>query len=694
MEQFVKETNQPLFDRLMSIYESKDNIPYASKRGNFLYNFWRDEKNVRGVWRRVSVDGYKEDAPEWETLIDLDQLCKEENKSWVWRGTQVADLGGGRESERVIVKLSLGGTDAVEVREFDMRRRRFVRPEEGGFFVGSGKTYLSHVDEDTLLIGTQVGERSVTRSGYPAQIRRWRRGERLEEARVVFEVEDSSVSASSYVTRHGERRLEWRVCQKSFFSSVRYVRRMRGDSKEGGKGEEEEEEGWTMLEVPETASVSCIGSFLLVLVKDDWEVGRYKFKQGSLVAVQLESFLQEPQRSEFTLLFEPSDTTFLQGWCKTKGFLVLTLLDQVKSSLRIWKMQEQDGWVCELHQSSPDISTINVMAVEGEDEDQVWLTRSSYIEPTSLSLLHVNDLLSSKTSFFDEAFVVKRLPHMFQHRDMKVTQHFATSKDGTRVPFFLIARDLPASSSSSSSSSSSPPPPRPTILYGYGGFQVSMLPNYQADVGAAWLEQGGAYVVANIRGGGEFGPAWHRAAMREKRQRAYEDFFAVAEELVAMNVTRPELLACKGGSNGGLLVGNALTQRPDLFGAVICSVPLLDLRRYHKLLAGASWMDEYGDPDGEDWKYLKDISPYHQVSSSARYPPALFTTSTRDDRVHPGHARRMVANLLSAGHSRVHYYENIEGGHGGAADSRQRAFLNLLAYQFLYKTFEMPNTQE
>eukprot|EP00960_Hanusia_phi_P001246 34538-Hanusia_phi.AAC.3 len=353
---FIKESSQPLFERLMSIYESKDNIPYATRRGDFLYNFWRDETHVRGVWRRTSLEEYRKSNPEWEILVDVDQLCKEENKSWVWRGTQVPDLGGGRESERVIVKLSLGGTDAVQVREFDLRRRRFVPQEEGGFFVESGKTSLSHVDEDTLLVGTQVGERSLTKSGYPAQIRRWRRGGRLEEAKVEFEVPEDAVSASSYVTRHGERRLEWRVNQKSFYSSVRYVRKtkdLKGEGQQQGmeqqgmeqqgmeqEGMEQEGQDWSLLPVPETASVSCMGEYLLVLVKEDWEVGGRSFKQGTLVAARLTELLHDIGACNFTVLFEPSDKIFLQSWCKTKNFLVLTLLDEVKGSLRIWRMRE------------------------------------------------------------------------------------------------------------------------------------------------------------------------------------------------------------------------------------------------------------------------------------------------------------------------------------------------------------------
>ncbi|WP_236551349.1 prolyl oligopeptidase family serine peptidase [Billgrantia tianxiuensis] len=312
----------------------------------------------------------------------------------------------------------------------------------------------------------------------------------------------------------------------------------------------------------------------------------------------------------------------------------------------------------------PTLGSVSVSAVDDEESDEVFVIVSDYLTPTTLLHGRVGEALET----------LKQAPALFDAEGLEVTQHFATSRDGTPIPYFQVAeRDLEPSGD------------HPTLLYGYGGFEVPLLPGYSPGVGRAWLSQGGVYVVANIRGGGEYGPRWHQAALREKRHKAFEDFAAVAEHLIERGVTSPQRLGIQGGSNGGLLVGNMLTRYPQLLGAVVCQVPLLDMRRYHLLLAGASWMAEYGDPESDDWSFLSDFSPYHNLDPEAQYPPILLMTSTRDDRVHPGHARKMMARMVEQGH-RALYYENVEGGHGGAADNRQRAHMQALAFTFLSQT--------
>ena len=369
-------------------------------------------------------------------------------------------------------------------------------------------------------------------------------------------------------------------------------------------------------------------------------------------------------KREFEVLFEPTERSTLSDFTPTLNHVILNVLDNVRN--RLYVLTRVDGkWQREPLPGMPEFGTVSVDAVDDEENDDYFLTITDYVTPTSLLLGTVGKGAPEK---------LKQLPAFFEAEGLVVTQHEATSKDGTRIPYFQVSRkDLVLDGSN------------PTLLYGYGGFEVSMVPGYSASVGSAWLEKGGVYVVANLRGGGEFGPKWHQAALKANRNKAYEDFAAVARDLIARKVTSPRHLGVQGGSNGGLLIGNMLVQYPELFGAVVSQVPLLDMRRYHQLLAGASWMGEYGDPDvPAEWAFIQTFSPYHLAKADADYPPVLFTTSTRDDRVHPGHARKMIALLLEQGHD-VLYYENIEGGHGGAANNKQQAYMSALAYTFLWQ---------
>jgi prolyl oligopeptidase len=371
-------------------------------------------------------------------------------------------------------------------------------------------------------------------------------------------------------------------------------------------------------------------------------------------------------KSEFTELFKPSARTSLSAVTTTRNYVILTVLDNVAS--RLYSLVRKNGQWQNKQLPTPRFGVVSVAAVDNTKSDDYFMTRSDLTAPSSLYL---------RSAQRDGEELLKQLPEFYRARGLVITQHEATSKDGTRVPYFQVAaKALKANERN------------PTLLYGYGGFQLSSLPSYNPAAGLGWLEQGGVYVIANIRGGGEFGPQWHQAALKANRQRAYDDFIAVAEDLEARKITSAPHLGIMGGSNGGLLVGVMLTQRPELFGAVVCQVPLLDMRRYNKLLAGASWMAEYGDPDQPaEWEFIRKYSPYQNVSKDKKYPPVLFTTSTRDDRVHPGHARKMVARMKEQGHN-VLLYENVEGGHGGAANNKQQAYMNALAYTFLWQQLQ------
>ncbi|MEX1039853.1 MAG: prolyl oligopeptidase family serine peptidase [Pirellulaceae bacterium] len=629
--------------RLLEILDSDERIPFVVKRGEYYYNFWRDAKHPRGLWRRTTLDEYRKDKPNWDVIIDVDALGEKEGENWVWHGVSMLRP----DYRHAIVSLSRGGADADVKREFDVEKREFV---EGGFELPEAKSRVSWRDKDTLIVGTNFGEGSLTESGYPRIVKVWKRGTPLEEAETIFEGEPTDVSITGLrdSTPGYEREFVSRAI--TFWTSKLYW------LKDGELIE---------IEKPDDASVNVHRDQIFIELRSSWEVNGKTYESGTLLAGNFEDFIAG--KRDFTVLFEPTDRKSLAGYSPTKNHLILNELDNVRN--KVYQLTPtDDGWKRELLPGVPEFGTISASAVDDEESDDFFLTVTDYLTPTTLSMGTIGE---------DKITELKQLPSYFDAEGLEVTQHEATSKDGTKIPYFQIARkDAPKDGSN------------PTILYGYGGFEIPLVPQYQATTGAAWLEKGGVYVVANIRGGGEFGPRWHQAALKEKRHKAYEDFIAVGEDLVKRKVTSPEHLAVMGGSNGGLLVGNMLVLRPDLFGAIVCQVPLLDMQRYHMLLAGASWVGEYGNPaDPEQWEFIKTFSPYHLVKKDVEYPRTLFTTSTRDDRVHPGHARKMVARMKEMGHD-VLYYENIEGGHSGAADNKQRAFMTALTYAFLWN--ELP----
>jgi prolyl oligopeptidase len=629
----------PIRSRLLAILDSKERIPYVTKHGPYYYNFWRDQKNVRGVWRRTTLEEYKKPEPAWELVLDLDQLASAEKENWVWKGYDILYPTYGR----CLIFLSRGGGDATVVREFDLPTKAFVKD---GFTLPEAKSQVAWRNRDEIYVGTDFGPGSLTDSGYPRIVKEWKRKAPLAEAKVIFEGKKEDMSVSAGVVHDHGRTYEFISRAATFFTSEEYLRQ--GDQ-------------WTRINKPDDASVSTFEDQLLLRLRSDWKVNGSTYPAGSLLAADFKQHLQGERH--FETLFSPTARKSLAGTSATKNYLVINELDNVKN--RLYALQHKNGQWTRTALDTPVFGSVGLAGIDADESDDYFMTVTDFLTPSSL-------YLGSMSRAGREQ--LKSLPAFFKAAGLGITQHEAISKDGTKVPYFQVSRTNLVLNGTN-----------PTLLYGYGGFEISMLPAYSAGVGSAWLERGGVYVLANIRGGGEFGPTWHEAARKQNRQRAYDDFIAVAEDLAARKVTSAKHLGIQGGSNGGLLMGVMLTERPNLFKAVVCQVPLLDMRRFNKLLAGASWMDEYGNPDKpEEWSYISKYSPYQNVRPSTKYPRVLFTTSTRDDRVHPGHARKMVARMKEQGHD-VLYYENIEGGHGGAANNKQAAYMSALAYTFLLK---------
>ena len=630
--------------RLLEVLDSDAKIPFVSKIGDRYYNFWKDRDHPRGVWRRTTLAEYRKDGPAWETVLDLDALGKAEGKSWVWHGAQCLKP----EQRRCLLSLSPGGGDAVVVREFDLTDKAFVK---GGFELPEAKTEVAWIDADRLYVGTDFGPGSMTKSSYPRLAKEWKRGTPLSSATLVYEGKDDDLAVSAFrdLTPGFER--DFVVRTIDFFSSETFVRG------EGGR--------LSKIDVPPDAIVEAHREWLLVQPRTDWKAGGRTYASGSLLAARFDDFMGG--KRDFAVLFEPTQTTSLSGHSWTRHHLIVNELHDVASRLEVLTPpQRGTEWQRAPLGGAPALSTIDADGVDADADDDYFLTVSGFLDPTTLY---------HGTLGKGEAKPVKRAPAFFDASKLEARQYFATSKDGTRVPYFVIGpKDMALDGS------------HPTLLYGYGGFEVSLQPAYSGGIGRAWLERGGVYAVANIRGGGEYGPRWHQAALKANRPRAYEDFAAIAEDLVRRGVTSRARLGAEGGSNGGLLMGNMLTLYPQLFGAIVCEVPLLDMRRYTKLSAGASWIAEYGDPDKpEEWAFIQKFSPYRNVEKGMDTPPVLFYTATSDDRVGPVQARKMAAKMKEQlGYSNVWFYENTEGGHGAAADNRQSAFMRALSYTFLW----------
>ncbi len=638
-------------DQLRAILDSREQIPGVVRRGDWFWNFWRDDKNPRGLWRRTTLEEYRKPQPDWDVVIDLDELARSEDENWVWHGTRCL----APKYERGLIMLSRGGSDAQVVREFDIARREFVAD---GFVLPEAKSSVDWADEDTIYVATDFGPGSLTDSGYPGIVKRWSRGTPLESAVTMFAGEHTDVAAGMSVddTPGFERTTFSRSLD--FYTSRVWL--LDGTDPLG-------KPLLTLIDKPDDANLAFWRDRVLLELRSDWTIAGTTWPRGSLLAADADAYLRGERAMQ--ALFTPTATRSLAGFGTTKTKVLLNLLDDVAGRIEEvtptaagWQHRGVDA------PFPGSLSTSELYDAHTPDDplaEAYFLSYTDFLTPDSLYLAHAGS---------DARELLKARPHFFDSTGMRVEQKFATSKDGTRVAYFVI---WPKGATHDGAN--------PTLLYGYGGFEISLTPSYSGGIGKAWHEHGGVWVYANIRGGGEYGPAWHQAALRENRQRSYDDFIAVAEDLVATKVTSPRHLGIEGGSNGGLLVGAVMTQRPDLFNAVSCQVPLLDMKRYNKLLAGASWMAEYGNPDiPAEWDFISKYSPYQNVHADRRYPAVFFTTSTRDDRVHPGHARKMAARMIEQGHD-VLYYENIEGGHGDAADNQQRADVQALQFAFLWQ---------
>jgi len=623
----------------LQVLTSDARLATGAIRGDHIYNHWQSPDHVRGIWRRMPVDDYVDGGDDWEVLLDVDALAEEEGENWIWHGAACAPS-----SDRCLVELSRGGKDAAVLREFDRATRTFV---DGGFAVPEAKSRAVMVDEDTVLVATDFGDDSLTTSGYPRTVARWTRGQPLAQAKPLYTAEVDEMGAGGFTAHHRKEARAFVYNHRTFYEMDLWLLADDGTLQ--------------ALDLPDRFHVHGLyGTQLLVQLDEDWSKGGNDYAQGTLVSLDLD-------RGEVAPVYVPAEGEAIEQVHVGKKSVFVTLLADVVGEL--WRLRPaRDGWE-RTQIELPDNGQVAI-ATGSDDRDDLLVTFESLTSP--VTLFHVDKK--------DQVRKLQALPSFFDPAGIVVEQRFATSNDGTRVPYFLMARRDVLEGG-----------PAPTIQYGYGGFLASILPTYFRDrarpqqgafAGPLWVEHGGVLVLSNIRGGGEYGPAWHAAALKHDRQKAYDDFFAIAEQLVADGVTTPEQLGAIGRSNGGLLMGVALTQRPDLYAAIDCGVPLLDMLRYHELLAGASWMGEYGDPDvPEERETLLTFSPYHNLDPDTDYPAVLFYTSTRDDRVHPGHARKMAAALRSLGVD-VAYWENIEGGHGGVANQEQAALR--IALEFLF----------
>ncbi len=635
---------QTFYDAALKIATSSERIPYGSVRNGYVYNFWQDEAHERGIWRRTTLAGYGQADIPWETLLDMDALSAAEGANWVYKGVDCLPPA----NTMCIVSLSDGGKDAVTRREFDLTTKTFVKD---GFSLPEAKSDTIWMDADTLLVATDWNGDGgmLTESGYPFVVKTLKRGQALADAVEVYRGTKTDVAASPFAMED-ETGKRWfgAVRAPTFFTSSYVIFRP----------------GQTPLDLPLPAKVSVQGIYadeLLLKLDQDWApASGGEFRTGDLVGFAWSDFLETGKLPPVELILRPTAKQAVEGASIAKGGLLVSLLDNVASKV-VKYVKQDDVWIASDVPLPPNGSA--GIAFADEQETMAFLTYEGFLDPDAL---YEYDIVTGKLD------LIKSLPAWFNADPYTVDQFEAVSQDGTRVPYFVVRRkDVKLDGNS------------PTLLYAYGGFQVSYPPFYSGTTGKLWLEQGGVYVLANIRGGGEFGPAWHEAGLKTKRQVVYDDFIGVAEDLIARKLTSQKKLGIMGGSNGGLLMGVMFTQRPDLFNAIVCQVPLLDMLRYHKLLAGASWMDEYGDPDvPEERAWLEKLSPYHNVRPGVSYPEIYFETSTKDDRVHPGHARKMAKRLDEMG-LKFFYYENIDGGHSAAANQREAARRAALEYSYL-----------
>lgn len=634
-----------LYQEALSILNSDARLPLGQIHNGFVYNFWQDETYVRGVWRRASVESYKAGAPEWETVLDFDALAKDEDRNWI-KGNIVCLSP---EYRHCMIELSDGGKDAAYWREFDLETMTFV---DGGFSIPEGKTWLDWIDADTLLVGADWGDGSLTDSGYPRSLRVWRRGEDLGDASLFFEGETGDVATFPSVEHDGEATHLFAQRAVTFFETEYFHATDPG-------GEQ------AKLPFPLNTDLNgVLDGRAILFLREDWSHNGARYEQGAVVAYDLASGAVEP-------VFAANERQSVESVGVGKSNVVIQYLDDVSGKAARLTRGKNGKWKAK-DIKLPENGVVEI-ASSGGGTDDAMLSYESMTSPESLYYVTAKNGVEK----------IMETPAFYDASSVMVEQRFATSADGTKVPYFVMGRDSVLKQGNA-----------PTIQYGYGGFLAPILPVYYDEpsrpqhgalAGLLWVKRGGVMVLSNIRGGSEYGPRWHEAALKENRQRSFDDFIAVSEDLIETGVTSPEKLGIIGRSNGGLLMGAMLTQRPELYNAIDIGVPLFDMKRYNKLLAGASWMGEYGNPDvPEEWEYISQYSPYQNLAADQPYPKVLFYTSTKDDRVHPGHARKAAARMSDLGYD-YYYYENIEGGHGGTANQDQLAYRTALEYIYFVR---------
>lgn len=642
--------SDPRFEQLkaeaLAILDSTDRIPFVSIRPDGLYNFWQDKANPRGLLRKTTLASYRTDTPEWEVVLDVDALAKAEGKEWVYQGSTCLPP----EQRHCMIALSDGGKDATVMREFDMATKSFV---EGGFELAESQGNIQWIDKDTLLVTRNFDKSLQTESEYPYTTREWKRGQSIDEAQEVFRGSPKDVWSGASLLRDGKAVIHGMTAFRGIsFHETEYYFQHNGE--------------WLRLDIPLKASpYGIVDGHMLFSTDVDWETQGQTFPADSLVAVELEAFKADPNGAKKTLVWAPADRQTKQGAAVTSDSLYVNLLDNVRGM--VVKFDFADGQWVQSPVDLPENATIGITASSSE-ADEVMFTVTDFLNP---SRLFYRDGTGAP------AEVLKTSPSYFDKTGAEVVQYEATSKDGTKIPYFVVKpKGMKLDGTA------------PTLLTGYGGFQVPRLPAYLGTTGKLWLEKGGVYVLGNMRGGGEFGPNWHQTAIRENKQRTWDDFIAIGDDLVARKITSPQHLGIQGGSQGGLLVGTAFTQRPDLFGAAIVQIPLFDMLRYHVIGRGASWIGEYGDPRiPEQRAWIEGYSPYQKLVAGVDYPAPFLWASTADDRTHPAHARKGAARLKALGQP-YYYYEEMTGGHSGGVDNEQRAQLQALQFVYLLQRLE------
>ncbi len=624
-----------LKDRYIEAFNDKDRIAFPSLVGDYVYNLWQDENNERGLWRRMLKADYLAHKESWETVLDLDQLSEQEGRKWVFAGASWL----GPENKKCLIYLSDGGTDENIIREFNAETLEFVKE---GFSFESSKGGVTWIDENKVLVTRNFGDGTLTTSGYPRQAKILERGQSIDQAELLYEIpaDDTGLFGGSFLSE-GKRYVYLNRAITIWDSEIYYL--------SNGLLEK--------VVYPKDAQIQSFHKGELILsLQSDWYVNNKVYDQGTLVSFGLLDNLEG--EFEVRTIYKPDDKSSYVSASSSKDFILINTMEDVQN--KIWKYNFENGkWTGEAL-DTPGFGSMYLIDSYSESNDYFFLY-SNFITPRTLYYGNAED--------FEP---LKKIKDFFNAEGLVIHQYFATSRDGTQVPYFIVhQKELVMNGKN------------PTLISAYGGFGVSQQPNYSYTMGIGWLEKGGVYVLANIRGGGEYGPTWHHAGRLDKKQNSYNDVYAITEDIIDKGISSPEHIGAFGWSNGGLMAGVLFTQRPDLFNAVVIGAPLLDMKRYSKLLAGASWVGEYGDPDNpEDWAYIREYSPYHNLKENLLYPEVYFVTSTKDDRVHPGHARKMAARMKEMGHPYL-YYETIEGGHGAASTNEQEAVMWTGIYTYL-----------